>query len=68
MPIYRISFHTGPTIVRQIAQKMREAGIVVAVEGTEHVHVDCEGEDRYYANEAVLRALRDKHGTVFGLH
>jgi hypothetical protein len=67
MPTYRLPFHTGPTIVRQIAQKMREAGISVAIEGTERVYVDCEGEDRWSANQAVLRALREKHGTVFGL-
>jgi hypothetical protein len=55
------SFHTGPTIVKQIADKFRAAGMTVAVEGTAHVliHGDC----RY----ALLEKLRSVHGTNFGL-
>jgi hypothetical protein len=30
---------TGPTSVGSVAAKLREAGVTVTVEGTEHVHV-----------------------------
>lgn len=55
------SFHTGPTIVKAMAQKCREAGLTVTCEGTERVYV--EATDRYH----VLAELRRVHGTDFGL-
>lgn len=63
----KLSFYTGPTIVRQIAEKMREAGVRVTCEGTERVWCIVEAEDDLSARLDVLNALRAKHGTTFGL-
>jgi hypothetical protein len=67
MNLRQVSFHTGPCIVRQIAEKMREAGVCVTIEGTERVYVKEFGVDDFAAREAVREALRRTHGTVFGL-
>lgn len=63
-----VIFHTGPTIVERIAEKMREAGLRVRTVGTERVYLDveCEG-DWLNARIFVLSKLREKHGTTFGL-
>jgi hypothetical protein len=66
-PRLKLSLFTGPTLVRQIAAKLREAGVVVLVEGTERVFVLADGADHYEATLAVRSALLDKHGTDFGL-
>lgn len=58
---------TGPVLVKQLADKMREAGLTVACEGTEHVHVESEGTDGEGAAWNVLVALFSKHKTDFGL-
>jgi hypothetical protein len=36
---------TGPTSVQQVAQKMRDAGVWVMIEGTEHVTVEVEATE-----------------------
>jgi hypothetical protein len=76
------TFYTGPCIVRQMAAKFREAGFLVAFfepsspcgqasargphgnngEGTEKVYVQSS-----LACHEILEALRQKHGTSFGL-
>jgi hypothetical protein len=66
----QIAFHTGPTIVHQIADKMREAGVAVSCEGTEHVYIDAApnvGELATDLRYQILAVLREKHGTDFGL-
>jgi hypothetical protein len=63
------SFHTGPTIVRQIAEKCREAGLTVACEGTERVYVEAPVESYLDGGPRlwILARLREVHGTDFGL-
>lgn len=58
---------TGPTLVKQIAEKMRDAGLTVTCEGTESVYVVAEGETQDGASWNVLAALCSKHGVDFGL-
>ena len=58
---------TGPTLVGQIAGKMRDAGLTVTCEGTEKVYVESEGTDGDGAAWNVLAALCSKHATDFGL-
>jgi hypothetical protein len=61
------SVWTGPCLVGQLADKMREAGLTVACEGTEHVHVESEGETVDGASWNVLAALCSKWATDFGM-
>lgn len=63
---YRLWYRTGPTAVKEIAEAARRAGFK-PVEGTEHVIVDVEGEDRMSAEMRFLEALRHTHGKTFGL-
>lgn len=67
MPKWETSFWTGPTIVKQIAEKMRAAGVTVLWEGTERVGVEAEGATKEGARWNVLVDLRRTHGTDFGL-
>jgi hypothetical protein len=67
MPRFKLSLFTGPTIVVQIAHKLREADVVVLVEGTERIIVEAEGTDTGDATGRVLAALIRKHGIDFGL-
>ena len=41
--LYRLKAYTGPAGVKCWAENMRLAGFIVAVEGTEHVHIDYRG-------------------------
>jgi hypothetical protein len=38
-PMNKYRVYTGPTLVKSAANRLRGAGLVVTVEGTEHVHV-----------------------------
>jgi hypothetical protein len=67
MPRFKLSLFTGPVLVPEVANKLREAGVVVLVEGTERVIVEAGGTDSETAARAVLVALVGKHGTDFGL-
>lgn len=58
---------TGPTLVKDVAAMMREAGVEVRCEGTEHVLVVSEGETLDGAAWNVLASLCAKHGTDVGL-
>ena len=58
---------TGPVLVKQIADKMRDAGLTVTCEGTEAVYVVSEGETPEGASWNVLAALCSNHTTDFGL-
>ena len=64
---FKISIWTGPTIVREIAAKIREAGVTVTVEGTETVYAVADGQTAEGAAWNVLVDLRRVHGTDFGL-
>jgi hypothetical protein len=64
---FKLSLFTGPTLVRQIAARLREAGVTVLIEGTERVIVEVEGTDSEDAKGRVLVALVRKHGTDFDL-
>lgn len=70
MGTVKTSFHTGPTLVKAIADKFRDAGIRVYCEGTERVYVEVEvegiGTDSE-ARENAVDALFRTHGTRFGL-
>lgn len=63
----KLRAHTGPTIVKEMAEKCREAGLNVTIEGTEHVYIEQPGKDTYEMNEEIRKALTKKHGTAFGL-
>lgn len=52
--LFRFKVHTGPTIVKQVADAMRTAGLIDLLEGTETVYFTCAGDD---ATEARTRAL-----------
>ena len=56
------TFWTGPCIVKQMAEKFREAGFEVDCEGTEKVYIRSE-----LNNNEILERLKAKHGTSFGL-
>ena len=58
---------TGPCLVKDVARMMREAGVTVECEGTEHVLVVSEGETREGAAWNVLASLCRQHGTDAGL-
>ena len=58
---------TGPVLVKQIAAKMRDAGLTVTCEGTESVYVVSEGETADGASWNVLASLCSKWTTDFGL-
>jgi len=58
---------TGPVLVKQIAAKMRDAGLTVTCEGTESVYVVSDGMDSEGAAWNVLAALCSKWTTDFGL-
>lgn len=67
MPRFLFSCQTGPTLVKDVAAKMRGAGLSVACEGTEHVHVESEGTDALRAGWNLLVDLQRTHGTDLGL-
>lgn len=67
MTTYSLRVWTGPTLVQQLADKLREAGIHVACQGTENLYLTAEGEGVGGAAHNVLAALMLKHGTDFGL-
>lgn len=58
---------TGPTCVKAVAKMMREAGLTVECEGTEHVLVISEGLTLDGAAWNILADLCRKHGTDVGL-
>jgi len=58
---------TGPVLVKQIAAKMRAAGLTVTCEGTESVYVVSDGTCAEGAAWNVLAALCSKWTTDFGL-
>ena len=67
MNTYKLRIWTGPTLVKELTAKLREAGVEVVCEGTEHVHVRSEGSDRYAAAHNVLAMCMKAHMTDFGL-
>jgi hypothetical protein len=67
MNTYKLRIWTGPTLVRELTTKLREAGVEVVCEGTEHVHVRSEGSDRHAAAHNVLATLMKAYNTDFCL-
>jgi hypothetical protein len=67
MLTYRLRFYTGPTIVKELGDKFRMAGIHVEHIGTEHLIVLARGNDRYDAAQTVWHKLHDRYATTFGL-
>lgn len=64
----KLKFHTGPTIVNEIADKMKSAGLHVTCIGTEHVYLEeWTSGDHIDARITALDMLRSVHGTNFGL-
>ena len=67
MNTYKLRIWTGPTLVKELTAKLREAGVDVVCEGTEHVHVRSEGSDRLAAAHNLLATLMKAYKTDFGL-
>lgn len=65
--IYRMKIWTGPTLVQQLAEKAREAGLQEVRAGTEHIYVVVAAMSRDWAAWNVCAALRSRHGTDYGL-
>ncbi len=63
----RLRIWTGPSLVSELAGKLRDAGVTVTVEGTEHVYVEAEGSDDSAASWNILVALFNTHGRDYGL-
>jgi len=65
----KLRAHTGPTIVKEMAAKLRDAGVKVTIEGTEHVYVEFEGHAKGVtdADFTIRQVLKNKHGSSFGL-
>jgi len=67
MNTYKLRIWTGPTRVKELSAKLREAGVEVVCEGTEHVHVRSEGSDRMAASHNILAMLMKAYKTDFSL-
>lgn len=67
VPTQNLRIWTGPSMVEDIAQKFRDAGVRVTCVGTEHVHIEAEGYSGSTAFHNALAALYLKHGTDYGL-
>jgi hypothetical protein len=64
---YLLRVWTGPCLVRQIADKLTEAGVEVTYAGTETVLVEADGADGDGATWNVLVDMTRTHKTDFGL-
>lgn len=65
-----VKIFTGLTQVGNIANKFREAGIVVDIEGVENVYLDVklyEIKGNFTARQWALHRLEETHGTKFNL-
>lgn len=58
---FHVAVYVGPTLVPTMACKFRQAGILVTVEGTMHIHCVVPGSDSF------IRMLLEKHNTTFGI-
>ena len=67
MPMFRVRFHTGPTLTTFFAQKVTEAGLIDVYEGTEHVLVTVQAQVRDTAGWNVMAALVARHGQDWGV-
>lgn len=66
---YRLRFYTSPVGVSEMATKLRESGLDVVCEGTEHVYVDAQALaslPQVYVVDNAISAIKAKHGTDFG--
>lgn len=63
----RLRAHTGPVGVKDVADKLRAAGVSVHCEGTEHVYIDVPAGDHYQRAHDVAESMRKAHGTTLGL-
>lgn len=66
MHSYRMRFWIGPVQIEEIGAKAREAGLTVLV-GTEHLVIDAQGADGLDARLRVEGAMKEAHGTDFGM-
>jgi hypothetical protein len=66
MKRFHLVVWVGPTQVAPLAEKFREAGVTVTVEGTERVHAALDSESWDDAPAVFLEALWAKHETAFG--
>lgn len=67
MPDLTLRIHTGPSIVRSMANAISEAGVSVAAVGTEAVYIHRGPGSAARARAALHDALHATHGTAFGL-
>ena len=63
----RMRCWSGPVDVKGDAQLLRDAGINVVCEGTEHVYMDVEANSSDEAREKLIQALLKKHKTCHGI-
>lgn len=65
--LFRLKAFTGPTQVKQLADKIRESGSIDLLEGTEHVYWTCSGDNAEHAAFRAVENIKRVHGTAFGL-
>lgn len=63
----RMRVWVGPTQVKAIAERFREAGLVDVTEGVERVYFHMWAHDLDEARDVIMQCLRTVHGKTFGL-
>ena len=63
----RLKAWTGPCLVKVLASHIRDAGVMVTIEGTEHVYVEVPHEVHHVADFETRKMIAKRHGTAFGL-
>lgn len=65
--LYKCKAWTGPTQVKEIANRIKEAGLIDVFDGTEHVYWKCSGNNPQHALMRSSEIMRQRLGTDFGL-
>jgi len=65
--VIRMRCWTGPVDVKHDACLLRDAGLNVVCEGTEHVYLDVAATNTDTAREKIIQAMIAKHGSVKGM-
>jgi hypothetical protein len=64
---YVMKAYTGPVVVKEIASRVKSAGVDITMLGTEHIYVVAAGENFEDAANHVRHAIVRKCGRDFGL-
>lgn len=67
MQDYVMKAYTGPTVVKEIASRVKSAGIDITMIGTEHIYIVAAGESLEDAAHHAHAAIVKKCGRDFGL-